>query len=465
MTKFQMFLNEMRGKRVAVLGIGVSNRPLISLLLRAGAVITACDRKEEDALGDIAQELKRDGVAMKLGDGYLKDLDCDVIFRTPGMRPDVPELAEAVKKGAKLTSEMEVFFSVCPCQIIGITGSDGKTTTTTLIYEMLTRAGYTCHLGGNIGHPLLANAENMKADDIAVVELSSFQLMTMQCSPHIAVVTNISPNHLDVHKSYQEYMEAKKNIFAHQTNNDILVLNADNETTPAFKNDAKARVLTFSSKGAIARGMYLEGDSVYSNISGSLQKVMERGDIRIPGKHNVENFMAAMCAVYGMVDKKIAVDTAREFSGVAHRIEFIREVDGVKYYNDSIASSPTRTIAGLNSFDDKVILIVGGKDKKIPFDELAKMIVQNTKGLILMGRADDENRACDKIRACIESLPGYKGDIKMESCFSMEEAVLKASQMAKAGDTVLLSPACTSFDMFKNFEHRGDVFRECVKAL
>ena len=336
---FEEYLTSLEGKRVAVIGIGISNQPLIELLLQRGIAVTARDKKDRTALGALAGELESRGAVLRLGADYLEDLTEDVIFRTPGMRPDLPQLRQAVERGSVLTSEMEVFFQVCPCPMLAVTGSDGKTTTTTIIASLLKKAGRTVHLGGNIGNPLLAQTPQMQPEDLAVLELSSFQLMTMTSSPHVAVITNLSPNHLDVHKDYAEYIAAKENIFTHQSAQDIAVFNADNEVTAALAKKALGRVRLFSRQREVADGVFLRGTSVVARCDGKERVVMDTSDIQLPGVHNIENYLAAIAAVDGMVSDEIIRDFARTFGGVEHRIELIRTLDGVRWYNDSIASS------------------------------------------------------------------------------------------------------------------------------
>jgi len=343
---FEEYLKSLQNKTVAVIGIGVSNQPLIRLLLSRGVAVTACDRKSREALGPLAEELEAKGCCLHLGEGYLQDLDQDVIFRTPGMRPDLPELAAAVARGSELTSEMEIFFEVCPCTKIAVTGSDGKTTTTTIIAELLKAAGKTVHLGGNIGHPLLAETGKMHSEDIAVLELSSFQLMTMTHSPHIAVVTNLAPNHLDVHRDFAEYIFAKENIFTHQLAEDIAVFNADNDITLEESGRVFGRARLFSRLREVEDGVFLRGDAIIARHDGVEREVLRVSGIKLPGVHNVENYMAAIAAVDGIVPDEIIRKFAAEFGGVEHRIELVRELNGVRYYNDSIASSPSRTPPG-----------------------------------------------------------------------------------------------------------------------
>ncbi len=453
-TDYKKFI---KGKCVSVIGIGVSNVPLIRFLTDAGAVVTAHDKKNKEQLGDVYDELVDLGTRLVLGEGYLKNIpqNTEVIFKTPGLRIDVPELVEAAEKGITVTSEMELFFELCPGQIIAITGSDGKTTTTTLIGEMLKNARYNCYIGGNIGKPLIDEVEGMTADDKIVLELSSFQLHSMKHRPYIAVVTNVTPNHLDWHTDFDEYVNAKKNIFQGQEAGGRVILNYDNQVTREFAKSAQNSVF-FSRNSELDNGVFLQGDVIVRRTDEErIEEILDIRDIRIPGMHNVENYMAAIAAVYGMVGKETIKHVAKSFNGVPHRIEFVREIDGVRYYNDSIASSPARTTAGLKSFDKKVILIAGGYDKKIPFDEFGSVINEYVKKLILVGATSE------KIYTAVKNADNYdRIEIFRESEF--ESAVNKARDCAQKGDIVILSPACASFDLFKNFEERGNTFKSIV---
>lgn len=446
----QELRESVKGKKVSVIGIGISNRPLIKYLVEAGAEVTAYDKKEE--LGKIADEMAELGVKTVLGESYLDRLEGEIIFKTPGLRFDHPSLIKARESGAFVTSEMEMFFEICPCKIIAVTGSDGKTTTTTLIYEILKKSGYTVWLGGNIGKPLLCDAQNMKPSDIVVLELSSFQLHTMKKSPDIAVITNITPNHLDMHKSYEEYIDAKKNIMLYQTADNKLVVNASNEVTAKIGKAAKGKFVDFSSEKEAY--ICLKNGEIVRNG----EPVLKISDIKIPGMHNVQNFMAAIGAVEGIASDDAIVEVAKTFNGVEHRIEFIRNLDGVKYYNSSIDSSPNRTINTLKVFDKKVILIAGGKDKGIPYDDLGPSLAEKVKILILIGKTSD------KIE---EALYKYSkdSDVKVVRCRTYPEVVNTAHSLAKDGDVVILSPASTSFDMFTNFEERGNLFKKLVNEL
>ena len=453
------YIESLRHKTVAIIGVGVSNTPLLELLLAEGIRVTACDKRSREQMGEQPEHLAQLGCELHLGADYLKDLDADVIFRTPGLRPDVPEIAACVDRGAVLTSEMEVFFEVCPCTIIAVTGSDGKTTTTTIIAELLKAAGKRVWVGGNIGHPLLCEADGMLATDYAVLELSSFQLMTMKHSPHIAVVTNLAPNHLDVHRDMAEYVAAKENIFRHQSGEDVAVFNADNDITAEQSRRAPGRARLFSRQDEVADGVFLRGEDIVCRSGGRERVVMTAGDIKIPGVHNVENYMAAIAAVDGLVPDEVIRRFAREFGGVEHRIELVRTYRGVRYYNDSIASSPSRTIAGLRSFHEKVILIAGGYDKHIPFDVLGPEIVEHVKLLVLCGAT------ADKIRAAVENAPGYQpGKPEIRDVTPFTAAVEAARDRAQPGDVVTLSPACAAFDQFKNFAERGKFFKSIVNG-
>ena len=454
------YVAALRGKTVAVLGIGVSNTPLIELLCKNGVRVVACDRKNREALGDTALSLESMGAALRLGEDYLKDLDADVIFRTPGMRPDLPELLAAKERGSRITSEMQVFFEVCPCPIIAVTGSDGKTTTTSIIAEFLRAAGKTVWLGGNLGHPLLADTERIRPDDLAVVELSSFQLLDMTRSPHIAVMTNLAPNHLDVHRDMAEYIAAKENIIRYQGPDDLAVCNLDNDITRELSAKAKGRVRFFSRREEATDGAFVRGGAIWLRANGMERKVLDTADIRIPGQHNVENYCAAIAAVDGMAPDETIRAVARSFPGVEHRIELVRTRRGVRWYNDSIASSPTRTIAGLRSFNQKVILIAGGYDKHIPFTPLGPEIVEHVKLLILCGAT------AKAIRAAVEGCDTYRaGTPEIAECGTLRDAVEYAARHAGEGDVVTLSPACAAFDQFKNFMERGERFKALVNAM
>lgn len=454
---FKEFKEFIKGKKTAVVGIGVSNKPLIKYLVSLGAAVTGFDKKTEGQLGNDAEELKKLGVNLELGEGYLDKLTgFDVVFKTPSMRIDSEALGRAKDEGSYVTSEMEEFVRYCPAKVYGVTGSDGKTTTTSLIYAILKEHGYETWVGGNIGTPLFSKIEEIRPDHKVVLELSSFQLMTMNLPMDVAIVTNLSPNHLDMHKNMDEYISSKKNVFKYQTENDILILNKDNDITSSFVNEAKGKVRMFSRRERIQEGSYFRNDKLY--VFG--EEVCSKDDIVIKGMHNVENYLAAFAATYDDVSIAEMKKVAMTFAGVEHRNEFVREFEGVKYYNDSIASSPTRTLAGLKAAEKPVILIAGGYDKNIPFEPLAYEGYDKIKALVLIGATKD------KISAAFAKLRKEKGiEVNIFITDTLEEAVNKARGMASQGDIITLSPACASFDMFPNFEARGNTFKEIVNNL
>lgn len=459
--KATRFFDSLRGIQVCFIGVGVSHSALIRLFAQRGAKVTLRDRRTREQLTDSPEELEELGVRLILGKDYLQDLDEEIILRTPGMKYHTPELDKARAQGRVVTSEMELFFDLCPCPIIGVTGSDGKTTTTTIIAKMLEWEGYTVYLGGNIGRALLPTVEEMEPHHMAVVELSSFQLISMRRSPDVAVVTNVAPNHLDVHKDMQEYIDSKKNLILHQNAFSLTVLNADNEVTAAMASETRGDTLLFSRRHPVDRGAYLDenGDLFYSDNQGRL-KIMGKKEIRIPGLHNVENYLAAIAAVFGYVSHDTMRQVAKEFGGVEHRIEFVRELDGVRWYNDSIATNPTRTIAGLDAFDQKLIVIAGGYDKKIPFLPLAPKLIDKVKILILTGVT------AQKIEDTVTSYTGYNPrELTILHAQDLPDAVALARAQAQPGDVVSLSPACASFDAYPNFEARGRHFKDLVNAL
>lgn len=449
---FERYFTSLKGKKIAVLGLGVSNRPLVELLLEFGCDVVGCDRTPREKLDDEVLELEAMGCKLHVGEAYLEGVEADILFRTPGMHPANPAIEALRSRGAEVTSEMEVFFEVCPCTLLAVTGSDGKTTTTTLVSEMLKAAGKTVWLGGNIGTPLLPLVRQMKPEDFAVVELSSFQLMDMHRSPSRAIVTNLAPNHLDVHKDMEEYVESKKNIFRYQDEKDLLILNADNAITAAFRGNGDTRFFSRQGKAHVCleNGIITRGG----------EEVLPIADILIPGVHNIENSMAAIAMVEGLVEDDTIRHVAKTFGGVEHRIELVRIKDGVKFYNDSIASSPSRTIAGLRSFSENVILIAGGYDKHIPYDVLGPEICRHVKKLFLGGATGK------LIREAVVNCPEYDPNaLEIVDCGTFEPAVRAAAAAAQRGDIVLMSPASAAFDQFKNFMVRGEFYKKLVKEL
>lgn len=461
MNKTDKFFESIKGKKVCFVGIGTSNLPLIELFCKKGALVSACDRQNYEALGENAVRAEKAGAKLILGDDYLNNIDTEILFRSPGTPFYLPELEALKKKGVIVTSEMEVFFDLCPCKIIAVTGSDGKTTTTTVISEFLKAEGKNVHLGGNIGKPLLPEIESIDDDDYAVVELSSFQLISMRKSPAIAVVTNLAPNHLDIHKDMNEYVDSKRNIVLHQDAFSKAVVNLDNDIANSFSKNVRGRLAKFSRKSKVENGAYLENDTIMYNDYGKLTEVISIKDIKIPGMHNVENYMAAISAVWGIVSLDNIVKVAKTFGGVEHRAEFVRELDGVRYYNDSIASSPTRTAIGtLSLYDEKIIIIAGGYDKHIPYEPLGPVICDKVKTLILLGDT------APKIEKAVKDSVNYsENNPVIINVKNMEEAVNAARENAEEGDIVSLSPASASFGLYKNFMQRGNHFKDIVNGL
>ena len=454
------YVNSIKDKRIAVIGVGVSNTPLINLLLSCGCNVTVCDKRSLSEMGMEALDLINRGAKLKLGEDYLEGLDHDIIFRTPGLMPFDPHLEAAKARGSLITSEMEVFFALCPCKTIAVTGSDGKTTTTTIISELLKAAGYRVHLGGNIGHPLLCEIPETVADDIAVLELSSFQLHSMYCKPNVAVVTNISPNHLDKHKDYQDYIDAKRAEFEHQNEDDKLILNFDDEHSAYYAHFAHAPVSYFSDKNRVDRGVICENGMILRVNGTEQQEIMGAEEIKLPGEHNLLNYLAAFAAVEGLVSNEICRQVAMTFAGVEHRLEQVRVLNGVTYINDSIGTSPTRTSAGLHALKVKPIVIAGGYDKHIPFDGLGDELCRFAKRVFLTGDT------AESIHKAIVNSPYYaESGLEIQRIDDFKEAVLAASASAEPGDIVLLSPACAAFDRFKNFAERGKYFKEIVMEL
>ncbi len=454
--------NYLRNRKVAIIGLGISNIPLLEYLHNLGARVTVFDDKEVD---DIPKEIMDKVVSYSMefsfGKNNLDKLNnFDIIFRSPSCMLNKEEIIKEEKRGAIITSEIELLMKICPCKIIGVTGSDGKTTTATLIYSILKKAGYKCFLGGNIGIPLFTRVNEMKPEDIVVLEISSFQLMGMEISPDISVITNISPNHLNVHKSYEEYIDAKKNIFKFQDDKGIVVLNYDNEITRKCANEANGKVIFFSRKEKLEDGIIVD-ENIIKECKDKLRRhIMQTKDIQIRGSHNYENVCAAIAATSSLVNIETAIEAIKEFKGVEHRIEFIREINGVKWYNDSIGTSPTRTMAGLNSFDERIVLIAGGYDKHLDYAPLAKPILDNVDTLILFGQT------AEKIfNAVKDEEEKQNKNIKIYMCDEFNQTVIIANKVAKPGQIVLFSPASAGFDLFKNFEERGNKFKELVNKL
>lgn len=457
---------EWRDRKVAVIGLGISNIPLIRYLVAEGAEITVCDRLNPGDLESRLAQIAGLPVAYRLGEGYLGDLgDYDTIFLSPGIPKDLPEIRALRERGTRLSSEMEVFFQLCPAPIIGLTGSSGKTTTTTLVGEILSTQGDPrVFVGGNIGNSLLDEIRNISAKDLVVLELSSFQLEFLPYSPRYALITNITPNHLDVHGSMQAYIASKRHVFAFQGSDDCVVLNYDNEVTRSLASGCPGQVFFFSRLAEPPRGAFLRNGMITVRDIGFARGTEETlcpiGAVRLLGVHNWENVLAAVTvtALCGATPEAM-IKAIAAFTGVPHRLELVAEVDGVKFYNDSIATSPARAVAGIRAFHEPIILIAGGYDKQLSFEQLAETINERVKAVSLVGAT------ADKIEAAIhEKQAGGCGPVIYRSQ-DFDSAVLKASKLAEAGDVVLMSPACASYDMFRNFEERGQRFRDLVRGM
>ena len=460
--KLEEFEKDINSKKVAIIGLGVSNIPLIDYMYEKNAKVTVFDNKEKEEFDkDILEKLEKYGFDLICGKDNLSKLSgFDYVFRSPSCLPTRPELVEEQKRGAVITTEIEMLIKLCPCKVIGITGTEGKTTTSSIIYEIVKNTGKNCYLGGNIGNPIFTKLKDMTEDDIIVLEMSSFQLMNMEVSPDISLVTNIYPDHLNVHSSYKEYQDAKKSIFIHQNANGIVVLNYDNEITRDFAKDAKGKVIFFSSKNHLDNGyIYDEKDGNIKYILNNEEtNILNKSEVKLRGVHNYENICAALAVTNTIANLEEQKEAIKNFTGVEHRLEFVRELDGVKYYNDSIGTSPASTIAGLNSFDENIVLLAGGSDKGLDYKEIGEKIAEKVGTLILCGPTSDiiEN-------ATNNALNGKQINIIRVS--NMNEAVNKAKEYAKPGDIVLLSPASASFDLYKNFMERGNIYKECVNKL
>ena len=456
------FNNYLKFKKVAIIGLGVSNLPLLDYMYEKNAKVTVFDEKEEkDIEKNILEKLKNYKFDYFFGKNCFENLKgFDIIFRSPSFLPTRKELVEEEKRGAIITSEIEMLMKLTPATIIVVTGSDGKTTTTSLIYSILKNAGYNTYLGGNIGIPLFTKLNEMKPNDIVVLELSSFQLMGMDVSPHIGVITNITPNHLNIHKDYEEYINAKKNIFKYQNKDDYIILNYDNDITRNCAKEAKSKVIFFSGKEKLENGFIVDNKIIKKCEDGIRTHILDCKDVLLRGEHNFENIATAIAATSSLVDIDKSIDTIKEFKAVEHRLEYVRTIDDVKWYNDSVSSSPTRTIAGLKSFDEDIVLIAGGYDKNLDYTPIAKPILKKVKTLILLGQTS--GKIFDAVKE-EEEKENKNIDIFMVN--TLEEAVNLARKQAKVGEIVLFSPASASFDMFKNFADRGNKFKDLVNKL
>ena len=460
--KLEEFNEYIKFRKVAVIGLGVSNLPLLDYLYENKANVTIFDNRNiEDISKEIMDKITNYGFSFSFGKDSLSKLKgFSIIFRSPSCLPTKKELQEEAENGAIVTTEIEMLMEMCPCKIIGVTGSDGKTTTTSLINHILQKAGYHTFLGGNIGTPLFTKLPEMTPDDIVVLELSSFQLMNMKVSPEISVITNITPNHLNIHKDYEEYIEAKKSIFKYQNENGKLILNYDNDITRECAKEAIGKVVFFSDKVKLDNGFIVDQGVVKKCEDKVRTHILDTSDVILRGEHNYMNIATALAVVDGLVDTDVAVEAIREFKPVEHRIEFVRELNGIKWYNDSASSSPTRTLSGLNAFKENIVLIAGGYDKNLDYTPIAKPVVDKVSDLILIGQTS--GKIFDKVK---EESERQGKNIAISMCDTLQEAIDVAKKSAKKGDVVLFSPASASFDMFKDFADRGRKFKKMVNDL
>ena len=460
--KLEEFNEYIRFRKVAVIGLGVSNLPLLEYLYKKKAQVTVFDERTMDEIpSETINKINTYEFSYSFGKNCLEKLNgFNIIFRSPSCLPTRTELQKEAERGAIVTTEVEMLMEMCPCKIVGVTGSDGKTTTTSLINAILKKAGYKTFLGGNIGTPLFTKLPEMEPNDIVVLELSSFQLMNMHISPDIAIITNITPNHLNIHKDYQEYIDAKKCIFKNQNEKGILILNYDNDITRECAKEANGNVVFFSSKVKLDNGFIVDGNIIKECNDKVRKHILNTDEVILRGNHNFQNIATALAATKTLVDTDIAVQAIKEFKPVEHRIEFVKEIDGVKWYNDSASSSPTRTISGINAFKENIILIAGGYDKNLEYEPLAKPVVDKVSTLILIGQT------AEKIYDVVKNESEKENKkINIYMCDTLEQTIEIAKKSAKKGDAVLFSPASASFDMFKNFADRGHKFKDLVNKI
>jgi len=449
-------------QRVAIIGLGREGTALAKFLSRHGAKVTVTDMKSEEALRDRIDELKELPIRYLLEGHPDELLDTDIIFVSPGVPRDIPILLEAQRRRVALSSETKLFFSLCRAPIIGITGSSGKTTTTSLVGETMRAAGYRTFVGGNIGSPMIGVVEDIEPLDKVVMELSSFQLEVLNQSPHIAAILNLSPNHLDRHQSIDDYVNAKTNIIRFQKEGDYAVLNADQPLTRQLLKECRGQALLFSRQYQVSAGAFLDQEQIIVRWNGDEWRVCHTSELQLPGSHNVDNALAA-CAIAAAAGAHAeAMRTGvTSFKGVEHRLELVAEVDAVRYYDDSIATSPQRAVAALNSFSEPIILLAGGREKHLPLGELAQLIVEKAKFLVLFGEA------APVLEEAVIDVLGGKGetDLPIFRSSDLAQAVRTARRISEAGDIVLLSPAFTSFDTYRDFAERGDHFKALVRDL
>ncbi|MGA9348878.1 MAG: UDP-N-acetylmuramoyl-L-alanine--D-glutamate ligase [Anaerolineae bacterium] len=456
-----------KGKRVTIIGLAREGTALARFLAEQGAIVTVSDLKKEEELQENVARLKGLPIRFVLG-GHPGEIltQTDVLFLSPGVPLEAPILTEARRRGIPISSETKLFTELCPAPIIGITGSSGKTTTVSLVGRMLKASGFRTWVGGNIGQPLIGHLGKIEPTDKVVMELSSFQLEIMEWSPAIAAILNITPNHLDRHPSMEAYTEAKLNILRFQQPGDVAVLGYDLIKDHGSRiTHHESRVLSFSLSEEVEQGAFLRDGDIILRLGDTEQPVCPVDKVKLLGRHNLENVLAAcvIAAVAG-ASRQAMANVATTFEGVEHRLELVREIGGVRYYNDSIATSPERTVAALRSFDQPIVLLAGGRDKHLPWDEMARLTLQKARRLILFGEAAPIIEEAIRVSSLEFRVPMDLGRL-VHRCQSLDEAVEVAAEEAKPGDVVLLSPGGTSFDAFRDFVKRGERFRQLVKAL
>jgi len=456
-------IGDLTGRRVVVLGLARQGVSMARFLARTGARVTVSDLKTKSELADRIAELADLPIRYVLGEHPLSLLrGTDLICVSGGVPLDIPLLVEARRKGIPLVSDAQLFLERCPARVVGITGSAGKTTTTALVGEMCRKAGLPTWVGGNIGNPLLDDLERISPQDVVVMELSSFQLELTSVSPPVAAVLNITPNHLDRHGTMEAYIAAKRRIVAFQKPEDWAVLGFDDANARALALATPARVVFFSRGVQLDQGAYKTNGQLALRLGGREEVICEREEVRLRGDHNLLNVLAA-CALSAIVGVPVEAmrEVIRTFPGVEHRLEFVREWRGVQWYDDSIATAPERVVAALRSFHEPIVLLAGGRDKKLPWEEFAQETVCRVRVLVTFGEAGE--MIAGKVEAARRSTSGVLESVVQVQ--TLEEAVEAAARLARPGDVVLLSPGGTSFDAFRDFAHRGERFKELVRAL
>lgn len=466
------------GKQVVVLGLARQGMALARFLVQAGAEVTVSDLRDEAALADPLAELANLPIQYVLGEHPLSLLDgADLLCLSGGVPIDIPIVVEAQRRSIPLSNDAQIFLERCPAPVIGITGSAGKTTTTALVGEMCRAASIglgtsvRTWVGGNIGNPLIADLDQIQPNDRVVMELSSFQLEIMTTSPHIAAVLNITPNHLDRHKTMETYIAAKRNIVAHQKSKDLAILGYDDANARSLAIETAAHLLWFSGGAEVEEGAFKTNGDLTLRLAGEDRQICWASEVRLRGRHNLLNVLAA-CALAGAVGVPLEAmrQVATTFTGVEYRLELVRELAGVHWYDDSMATAPERSLAALRSFEEPIVLLAGGRDKKLPWDEFADEAVRRVRQLVTFGEAgpmiarvvEQETKSKKQAAGGNGHGVGLEGITQVET---LEEAVMAAARVARPGDVVLLSPGGTSFDAFRDFAERGDRFKELVRAL